>query len=95
MVDDLGMPPLKPGPVLLDHQRLAQARERAGGLDDHEVVDVRVQRAQPDLQPVQLVVDHDEVVDLAALVPRWEGRPVVRGTQQLGLGESEEAIAFE
>ena len=42
----------------------------SGGLDDDEVVDVVVQGAEADLEEVELGVDHEEVVDLAAGVGR-------------------------
>lgn len=65
MVDHLVVEALEAVPVVEHNQGLVAALECLGRLDNDEVVDVIVHCLEPNLQPIQLRVDHDEVVDLA------------------------------
>lgn len=70
-------------PALLGQHGLGVAVERLGRLDDDEEVHLVVQRVQPDLEPVELRVDHGEVVDFAPRRLRDHGvwREAVRRAQ--------------
>lgn len=65
VVDHLVVEAAEALPAGQDRQRLVVALERLGRLDNDKVVDVVVERLEADLHPVQLRVDHEEVVDLA------------------------------
>lgn len=55
----------EPVPVRLDGQVLGPPLEGACRFDNDEVVDVVVQRLEPQLHEIELAVDHEQVVHLA------------------------------
>lgn len=65
VVDHLVVEAAEALPAGEHRQRLVVALERLGRLDNDKVVDVVVEGLEADLHPVQLRVDHEEVVDLA------------------------------
>lgn len=77
VVDHLVVEALEAIPVVEHNERLVASLERPGRLDNDEVVDVLVHGLEPNLQPVQLRVDHDEVVDLALARRRLRRKDVV------------------
>lgn len=85
VVDDLRVEGGEAVPVLLQVQRLLEPGEGLGGLDDDEIVDLFAERIEADLEPVELIVDEEEVVDLALCTAGGGGVwfPVV-GRAELG-----------
>lgn len=73
------------GVVVFEEHGLFFVREGASGHDDDEVVDVLMQLVQPDLEPVKLRADGEQVVDLARPAACWVYCWIVRATIALGL----------
>lgn len=78
-------------PALLGQQRLVMAVKGFRGLDNDEEVDFVVERVEANLEPVELRVDHGQVVDFAtrAAAARGSGGihgEAVRGAQLVSFG---------
>ena len=63
VVDDLGGVGGEFGEVGFEHQGLREVGKGPGAFDENEVVDGGPGRIEADLEPVELRVDHDEVID--------------------------------
>lgn len=68
MVYDLIFKLSEPIPVLLIIHLFRKSREGGWRLKDNEVVDLRSEFVQPNLQPVNFGVEHEKVVDFSLIV---------------------------
>lgn len=95
VVDYLVAEGLEAWPVLGKSEVFGEAGEGCGGFEDHEVVNVFVEFVQADLEPVELCVDHDQIVDLSPNVSTWERFPLMYRAVACGIYGIEEAVAIE
>lgn len=65
MVDDLFVEGSEAVPVLFQVKGFVKAGEGPRCLDDDEVIDLLMQRVQSNFEPLQLVIYHEQVIDLS------------------------------
>lgn len=80
-------------PIVFQRQRFRQARKRDGGFEDYEIGDVFRHGLEPDLEPVELAVEHYQVVDLPLLIPTGVRRPLLCLAELGSLRDREKVIS--
>lgn len=93
MVDDFVCELFELCPVLFQEERLWEPGKRGSGFEDDKVVDVSVELVEADFKPVQLAVNHEQVVDFARL--RIDGIPVVFLAMSSDICGSQKPAGFE
>lgn len=86
VVDDLLVERREVVPVILEVERLVEACEGAWRFDDDKVVDLIAERVEANLEPVELVVHEEEVVDFAFASQGIVGLPEIRRAKLGGSG---------